>query len=132
MISTKMIKDKGNLAVVECICKIGRTERCLRNCDTEGNITTSQDAYDNTTFKRRFDLKAILGTHEFAYRNLMLMEPDELMTKVAQTNKLLYKPNQERNCLTVDGMTALQVVGGSQEIHQISIHGSKCHRHENC
>ena len=36
--------------------------------------TFSKDASYKTIFKRRFDLKAILGTHEFAYRNWMLME----------------------------------------------------------
>ena len=82
MISTKMIKDKGNLAVVECICKIGRTQRCLQNCDTEANITTfSQDASDDMIFNRRFDWKVLIGTPEIAFRNWMLMEPDESMTK---------------------------------------------------
>ena len=77
-----MIKDKGNLAVVECICKIRRTERCLQTCETAADVTTfPQHASDDTTFKRRFALKAMISTHEFAYRNWMLMEPDESMTK---------------------------------------------------
>jgi len=45
MICTKMTKGKGNLAVLECICRRHQIERWLQNCDTEGNITThSQDA----------------------------------------------------------------------------------------
>ena len=56
MISTKMTKVKGNLTVVECNCKVDGIERWLRNCDSEGNITTfSQDASYNTIYKRRFD-----------------------------------------------------------------------------
>ena len=74
-----MTKAKGNIAVLECICKRNPIERWPRNCDTEGNITTSfpQDAGDNTVFKRRFDLKAMIGIHEFSYKNYMLMEPGE-------------------------------------------------------
>jgi len=89
-----MTKDQGNLAVVKCIYKIDRTERWLRNCGTEGNITTfCQDASDNTIFKRRFDLKAIIGTREFAYINWMLMEPDELMTKEQLPENLVQAEN---------------------------------------
>ena len=78
MISTRVTKDKGNLAVVECNCKVHGIERWLRNLDSEGNNTTfSQDASYITIFKRRFDLKAIIGTHEFAHRNWMLMEPNK-------------------------------------------------------
>ena len=47
----------------ECICKIDRTERWLRNCNT----TFSQDAGDNTVSYKRFDLKAMIDTHEFAW-----------------------------------------------------------------
>ena len=39
MISTRMTKDKGNLAVVECNCKLDGIERWLRNWDSEGNNT---------------------------------------------------------------------------------------------
>ena len=77
-------------------------------------------------------MKAVIGTHEFAYRNWMLMEPYEssyLTTdkrtpcwrivcrpKVAQPNKLQHNPVQERCSLVVDGMIDLQGVGGSQEL----------------
>ena len=105
MVSTNMTKDKVNIAVLECICKSDRTKGWLRNCDD--NITTlSKDAGDNTVFKVILVLKAMIGTHEFAHTNYMLMQPDgsTLLTTykrtvvvfrpiVAQLSKLLHKTN---------------------------------------
>ena len=78
MVSIRVTKDKGNLVVVECNCNIDGIERWLRNRNYEGNVSTFfQDASYKTIFKRIFDLKAIIGTHEIAYKNWMLMEPNK-------------------------------------------------------
>ena len=69
-------KDKGNLAVLECICKRDRTE----SIGSEAKVTSLlfpmmlviiQSSRGDLT------LKAMVGTHEFAYTNWMLMEPVE-------------------------------------------------------
>jgi len=38
MISTRVTKDKGNLAVVECNCKVDGIERWLRNRNFETSL----------------------------------------------------------------------------------------------
>jgi len=62
MINAKVTTDKGNIAILEGICKRDRTERWIQNRDTDGkNTTLSQDAVDSTAFKRRFYSKTVIG-----------------------------------------------------------------------
>ena len=97
--------------------RIRRDIVLLSGHDATSLPTFSHDASDNTVFMRRFDMKAIISTHEFAYRNWMLIEPCEsshlttdkrtlagenkFQGKQGQLNKLQHNPVQERCCLIV-------------------------------
>ena len=48
-----------------------------------------KDDGDNMVFKRRFDLIATIGTHQFAYTNYLLIEPDESTHLQLTTEQLL-------------------------------------------
>ena len=66
------MKDKGQRKSCCIVVRLPQkcTETWFRYYDTESNINTlSQDAYGNTAFKRKFDLKAMISTREFAYKN---------------------------------------------------------------